>query len=101
MNESVVFEDVPLLGNVTIHELHAAGLGIVGVLAGVGLRIGYTEEVATFTLGMMAMAFGLRKYLDIKVQSSAGSVLKREPWYFTVMYVVTSIAAWGVHPIVA
>jgi hypothetical protein len=73
--------------DLTYNEIHAMELGFVGFMAGAGLRAGFTEAVAAFTIAVAGLAFGLRKAPDDA--PVAQRVIKREPYYFLVVYVLS------------
>lgn len=79
--------------DLTYNEVHAAGLGLLGLFAGAGLHLGFKGTVGAFTVMVVAIAFGLRKAPDDA--PAARRVIRREPWYFTTVYIVTAaISAW-------
>lgn len=80
-------------GDLTYDEAHAALLGLVGFLAGAGWYMGLTGIVGTITAAAITLALGLRaapNNLPI-----AGRLVRREPWYFTTVYVASAaISYW-------
>jgi hypothetical protein len=83
---------VPLLKDLTYNEAHSALLGLVGILAGVGYREGFREVVAGFTVVAVLVAFGLRR-MDGDRLATARRIVRREPWYFLTIYVLSSVGA--------
>lgn len=86
------------LHDLTYNEIHAAGLGLVGIFVGVGWMAGFTMEAMTFTLFVIGMAFGMKKLPDDK--PIAGQVVRREPWYFTTIYVLSALVGAGLAVVV-
>jgi len=104
----------PWLHDLTYWEIHAMELGLLGLLAGSGVRLGLTEWVAFGTAFLVGTAFGFRRLdpgevprfegdgvlraLLHLIAGTAGNIasrtLGREPWYFLVVYVLTTTAAW-------
>lgn len=106
--EDYVFETPPwwavgplkrVLMDLTYNEVHAMELGLVGVLAGVGWWYGLHEMVAVFTVGAIGIAFGLRRLPESK--PIAARVIRMEPWYFSLVYVVSAVLASGVLEVLA
>lgn len=88
--------ELPLVREVTVTEAHSALLGLVGVLAGAGFRLGFVQAVGGFTVCVVTIAFGLRKLSGDRIPVAV-RVVRREPWYFLVVYVATaagSALAW-------
>jgi len=100
--------------DLTYCEFHAMELGLLGLFAGAGVRLGLTEWVAFGTAFLVGTSFGFRR-LDPEripefegdgvlrallhlITGTAGNIasrtLEREPWYFLVVYVLTTTAAW-------
>lgn len=90
---------LPVVGGVTFNEAHSMLLGLVGVLAGVGFRLGYEMEVAAFTFAVVLVAFGMRRASGENVPA-AQRVIRREPWYFLTVYIATAVAAGLAWPMV-
>lgn len=79
-------------GDLTYDEAHAMLLGLVGVLAGAGWYFGWHSAVQTFTVAVVTLAFGLRAAPnDLPI---AGRLVRREPWYFTTVYIATVAASY-------
>jgi hypothetical protein len=78
-----------VLLNLTYDEAHAALLGGVGLFAGIGYRIGYEAVVAAFTVACLLVAFGY-----VRLRSTAARIMRREAWYFTTVYLVSTVAGW-------
>lgn len=89
---------LPLLADLTYNEAHAALLGLVGILAGVGFRAGFREIAALFTACVVLVAFGLKRLSGERSKIGA-RVVRREPWYFLTVYVVTAVAAALAYPL--
>jgi len=110
-----------VLLDLTYWEFHAMELGLLGLFAGAGVRLGLTEWVAFGTAFLVGTSFGFRRLdpdripsfegdgvLRALVQLVAGAAeniasrtLGREPWYFLVVYVLTTTAAWISYPVLA
>lgn len=75
--------------DLTYDEVHAMELGLLGIVAGAAWWAGLHEAVATLSLTLVAAAFGLRKLPD--KLPVARRVVRREPWYFTTVYLVTAV----------
>lgn len=80
--------------DLTYTELHAMELGLLGVLAATGWHAGFRPPAVGFTVAAVAIAFGLRALPEpVPV---AARVVRREPWYFTTVYVVTTLlTSWS------
>lgn len=89
---------LPLLRGVTYNEAHSALLGLVGVFVGIGFHVGYRKEAAGFTLLAVCAAFGCR-WLSGEDVPVARRVLRREPWYFLSVFVVTAVGAGLSYPL--
>ena len=76
-------------------ELHAAELGLVGAAAGVGVWSGSAGAAAAFSLVLFAAAFGLRRADPDGPVPWASRVLRREPWYFVVVYAASAAAGYA------
>lgn len=75
--------------DLTYDEAHAMLLGLVGTLAGIGWQAGMREVVAGITVALVATAFGLRAAPpSVPI---AGRIVRREPWYFTTVYVACAL----------
>ncbi|MFB6162522.1 MAG: hypothetical protein ABEJ86_03655 [Halococcoides sp.] len=77
----------------TYSEWHAAVLGLIGVFAGAGVPLGYQTVVGLGTLALLGLIFALRiapSHLPV-----AGRLVRREPWYFTTVYVLTATAGYA------
>lgn len=83
---------LPVLEDLTYNEVHSALLGLVGTLAGVAFRTGYESVAAGFTVCVVLVAFGLRRYGGDRT-AIARRVIRREPWYFLAVYVLTAVLA--------
>lgn len=83
---------LPVLRDLTYNEAHSALLGLVGVLAGVGYQAGFRQVTAGFTVVVVLVAFGLRRMRGDRIPV-ARRVIRREPWYFLTVYVLTAVAA--------
>lgn len=79
--------------DLTYDEAHAAELGLVGLPLGIALAIGHsTLAIGTF-VALVTLAFGLRAAPnDLPV---AGRLVRKEPWYFLIVAVVTMTLAAG------
>lgn len=96
--------------DLTYDEVHAMELGLVGVLAGAGWWLGFHTYALGVSGVLVALAFGLKRIpaadgppleqadgvLRQLVKSVAGKVVRREPWYFTTVYLVTATVTAGV-----
>lgn len=87
-----------VLEDLTYNEVHAAELGLAGFLAGFGVHLGYSQEVGALSLALVGTAFGLRRLPETGQVS--GRVIRREPWYFLVVYVATAALAMWTAPII-
>ena len=110
-----------VLLDLTYWEFHAMELGLLGLFAGAGVRLGLTEWVAFGTAFLVGTAFGFRRLdpdripefegdgvlraLVHLITGTAGNIasrtLGREPWYFTTVYIVTTVGSWITYPILA
>lgn len=79
--------------DLTYDEVHAAKLGLVGVVAGGTWSAGLQKEAAVLSFMLVGLAFGLKKMPDSK--PVAGRVIRREPWYFTTVYVLATLLSVG------
>lgn len=93
------FVKLPLVREVTYTEVHSALLGLVGILAGAGFRLGFVQAVGGFTVCVVTVAFGLRR-LSADSIPVAVRVVRREPWYFLVVYVTTAAGTALAWPLV-
>lgn len=79
-------------GDLTYAEAHAMLLGLVGTLAGAGWFFGWRSAAQAFTVAVTTLAFGLRAAPnDLPI---AGRLVRREPWYFFVVYIASLTAAY-------
>jgi len=76
-------------------ELHAAELGLVGAAAGVAAWAGMYAAVVGFSLAVFGVAFGLRRADPEGSIPWASRVLRREPWYFVVVYAASAGAGYA------
>lgn len=110
-----------VLLDLTYWEFHAMELGLVGLLAGSGVRLGFVVEVAFFTAVFVALAFGFRRIPPETVprfegdgfvravlavvsrisENIAARTVGREPWYFLVVYVLLTVLSWLSFPVLA
>jgi|AntAceMinimDraft_16_1070373.scaffolds.fasta_scaffold00226_16 hypothetical protein len=110
-----------VLLDLTYWEFHAMELGLLGLFAGAGVRLGLTEWVAFGTAFLVGTSFGFRRLDPDRIPSFEGDgvlralvhlvagtaeniasrTLGREPWYFLVVYVLTTTAAWISYPVLA
>lgn len=82
------------LGDLTYNEVHAMELGLVGLVIGATWAVGYPKEATVISFLLVGTAFGLRKMPEDK--PVAARVVRREPWYFTTVYVLTAVlSAYG------
>lgn len=111
---------LPYLGDLTVDEIHAAYLGTCGLLVALAYETGLPNEALGFTLTVFGLAFGVRVLpTDLEVpgasrfrqtsnpalilltlvpfvlETAAARVVRREPWYFVVLYLVTFLAGLG------
>lgn len=86
-------------GDLTYDEAHAMLLGLVGVLAGAGWFFGWQGAVQAFTVAVVTLAFGLRAAPDDL--PIAGRLVRREPWYFLVVYIGSIAASYWALVVVA
>lgn len=111
----------PVAGDLTINEVHAIELGLLGLFTGPALRLGFVTEVAFFTAVFVGLAFGFRRIRPESVPRFEGDGLLRavltvvseisgnvaartvgrEPWYFLTVYVLLSVASWTLYPLLA
>lgn len=77
----------------TYEELHAAVLGLVGAVAGVAFRLGQVEAATGFSFLVLTVAWGLKEAPDGGYPVAA-RVTRREPWYFTFLYVASATAGY-------
>lgn len=109
-----------VLLDLTYWEFHAIELGLLGLFAGPGIRLGFTVEVAFFSALFIGLAFGFRRLDPEKVPEFEGSgflravayvassvsgniaarTIGREPWYFLTVYVLLSVGSFVVYPVV-
>lgn len=88
----------PWAMDLTYNEVHAMELGLVGLLAGAGWWMGYHEAVATFTVAVIGIAFGLKRLPNVSV---ASRVLRKEPWYFSTVFIVSALLSVGILEVMA
>lgn len=81
-------------GGLTYDEWHAGLLGLVGTVAGLAVYAGAYEAAATFSMLVLGVAWGLKRLPESKHRLAA-RVVRREPWYFTAVYVASATAALG------
>lgn len=111
---------LPVLGDLTYDEVHAAYLGTSGLLVGLYYADGHTAESLGFSMTVIGLAFGIRVFpRDLHVpgakrfkntphplvtlltfvpwvlHSAAGRTVRREPWYFLGLYLVSFLAGTG------
>lgn len=84
--------ELPLLRDLTYNEAHSALLGLVGAPAGVAFQAGFREVAVGFGLTVVLIAFGLRR-MSGETVPVAQRVIRREPWYFMTVFVVSAVAA--------
>lgn len=85
--------------DLTYDEVHAMELGLTGLVAGAAWWAGLHTEVAALSLTLVAAAFGLRKLPD--KLPVARRVVRREPWYFTTVYLATALLTTSVLMVIA
>jgi len=110
-----------VLLDLTYWEFHAMELGLVGLLAGAGVRLGFVVEVGFFTAVFVGIAFGFRRIPPDSVprfegdgfvravlavvsrisENIAARTVGREPWYFLLVYVVLTVLSWLSFPVLA
>lgn len=86
---------------ITVAEIHATVLGLVGFPVGLGVYTGFPEYSIGFTISLLAIAFGLRAIPDINGQPTALETVAHEPWYFTFGYVIAFTAGLSVGIVIA
>lgn len=79
--------------DLTYDEVHAAKLGLVGVVVGSAWTAGLRKEAAVLGMTLVGVAFGLKKLPDNK--PVAGRVIRREPWYFTAVFILVTVLSVG------
>lgn len=82
---------IPIDRDLTIWEWHAAVLGGVGAVPGALLAGGEFGAAATISAPLLAVAFGVKRYFGS--DSKAEMTIRREPWYFLFVFVVSAVAA--------
>lgn len=82
---------IPIDTDLTVHEWHAAVLGLGGVVPGAMAGAGQVEAAAAIAGPVVAVAFGLRRHFG--GDSKAERTIRREPWYFLAVFVVAAVAA--------
>lgn len=107
--------------DLTYWEVHAMELGLLGLIAGAGVRLGFETWVAFGTAFLVGTAFGIRRLDPEEVpefkgdgvlrallhlitgtaENIASRTLGREPWYFLVVYVLTSSLSWTLFPLLS
>lgn len=85
--------------DLTYDEAHAALLGLVGVLVGLAWTVGLRVEASTLLIALVGIAFGLKRLPNNA--PVAGRVVRREPWYFSTVLVVTLVATVAVMEVLA
>lgn len=73
--------------DLTYDEAHAALLGLVGVLVALTWSVVLRVEASTLLIALVGIAFGLKRLPNNK--PVAGRVIRREPWYFSTVLVVS------------
>lgn len=116
---------LPYLDDLTYDELHAAYLGTCGLLVGLTYAAGEITETISFTLAVVGGAFGIRalpedidvpladQYQDERtggetnlavavlaflpwiVETAAARTVRKEPWYFLILYISTFLMGVG------
>lgn len=79
--------------DLTYREVHAAKLGLSGVVVGASWAAGLRNEAATLAMTLVGVAFGLKKLPDNK--PVAGRVIRREPWFFTAVFILVTLLSVG------
>lgn len=85
--------------DLTYDEVHAALLGLVGVLVALSWSVGLRVESATLLIALVGIAFGLKRLPNNA--PVAGRVLRREPWYFSTVLVASLVLTLVVTEVVA
>lgn len=67
----------------TYTEMHAAQIGLIGWPVGMAFAVGQTETALGVSLAAVSIAFGLRV---VETPTAAQEIVKKEPWYFLVVY---------------
>lgn len=81
-------------GGLTYDEWHAALLGLVGVVAGAAVYGGEWGGAISLSVLLVGFAWGLRKMPESKHRLAA-RVVRREPWYFTAVYIASAVATFA------
>jgi hypothetical protein len=87
---------------VTINEIHAFQLGVIGVFAGIGYGAGLTMEAITFSMIALSLSHGIAFREGMKTgDSKTMAVLtsQREPWWFSVSYTLFFLFGSFIHNI--
>ena len=79
-------------GGLTYDEWHAAVMGLVGAVAGVAVYARMWGAVIGFSTLTIGTAWGLRA-LPESTHKICARVVRREPWYFTAVYVLSAAVA--------
>ncbi|AGM11798.1 hypothetical protein M201_gp24 [Haloarcula californiae tailed virus 2] len=87
-------------GGLTYDEWHAALLGLAGVLAGAAAWGGEWGGAISLSVLLVSFAWGLRAMPESQNRLAA-RVVRREPWYFTGVYVASAVAAYAALVVVA
>lgn len=107
------------LEDLTYWEFHAMELGLLGLFAGAGVRLGFVVEVAFFTAVFVSIAFGFRRLdpervprfegdgllravlhvVSVVSEHIASRTVGREPWYFLTVYILLSVVSWTTFPV--
>jgi hypothetical protein len=83
--------------DLTYDEVHAAKLGLSGVVVGASWAAGLREEAAVLSMALVGVAFGLKQLPNDK--PVAGRVMRREPWFFTAVFVLAGFFSVGVNEV--
>lgn len=111
---------LPVLGELTYNEVHAAYLGTCGLIASLAYVAGSVEETVGFSFAVIGVAFGIRVMpedievpganhykrnphpaaavvylLPVVLESAAARTIRLEPWYFVGVYLTTFLAGTG------
>lgn len=122
---------LPVLGELTFDEIHAAYLGTMGVLVGISYAAGNVEEAIGFSLTAIGVAFGIRvlpeethvpgasrhretrrradpnpavavlTFLPWVLDTAAARTIRREPLVFVAVYLVMFLTGTGLAAVLA
>lgn len=92
--DSVKFK--PFGHPVTINEIHAVELGLVGLIVGMAYAAGFEIEALGATTLLIGLALGIKRIPDEQDDEDEGMSIaiktkRREPWWFITSYIANFV----------